>query len=606
MTQNVVTSDQPDHTANSGPSDTISGPTPLNWQFAYTESATQLDVNKLNWLNPRQIGGELIKENVQRQVWRIRLGEKSFYLKLFLRAGRWWRLKRWLRGPACLKEWRVARYACEKGINCVRPVAYALCNGEPSPVDCLLITEGIPKSASLTEYWDRLTDDCQSQPARTIAELEDAVAELLAKAHEGGIAHSDLHPGNLLVEPSDPRVKVHLVDLHSIRTGRAVSHRVALENLAQLNQWFRQHATITQRMRLLKRYMVYRHQLGTWSNGTWAPDTFKHWARLLGHATQTHSRRLWASRDRRVLKTSRYFTCIRLPNYWRGHVFLRSKHRWPCSAASHLSFRADDWKRILECPEALVEHLLAQSRPIKHSRSALVSRGAIDVGDHRVSVVCKRHIRRKPLGAIWDCLRHSRCLRAWKLSYALLHRGIPVAQPLAVLERRIGPYLADSLLITEEVKPSLNLRVFLTTVLPAMPRRQRQTIKPVLMDQLAALLRRMYRSGFVHRDMKATNILVQGAGLEHRNRIDPDKLRLVLVDLHGLRLKRRPTAKDELRPLVRLSLSADLSPLITMTDRVRFLKAYLTHYGSGLPDWRTLWRQIENEREGRQPDHVPQ
>ena len=74
--------------------------------------------------------------------------------------------------------------------------------------------------------------------------------------------------------------------------------------------------------------------------------------------------------------------------------------------------------------------------------------------------------------------------------------------------------------------------------------------------------------------------------------------------MDGVRLKRTLTEKDQLRPLARLSLSADLSPHVTLADRARFLKSYLTRYGSGVPDWKLLWQQIVTERESRFQDHI--
>lgn len=576
----------------------------VQWEFASPDGKDQLQVDRLDWTDPASLNdATLIKENVQRQVWRIMLGGTAYYVKLYLRYGRWWFLKRFFRGPACLKEWRVAHYAFNKGVNCVRPVAYAISTDPGSFLDCLLVTRGLPQTSSLTEYWQRISENGASKNSPDIRRLEDALAKVLAKAHHAGITHCDLHPGNLLVETSNGQTNVYLVDLHSVKTGRPVCDRIATQNLAQLNQWFRQNATLTQRMSLLKRYLVYHATLRS-SDGTVTPQTFRRWVQMLNQTVRHHAHQLLASRDRRVMRTSKYFAKLKLDDHWRGHVFLQSKRSYPSSQASNLEFTPEDWRQALAQPEAMIESLLSQSRPIKHSRSTLVCKGTIHLGPHEVAVVCKRQIRRKRLAAIWDCLRYSRCVRAWKVSFAMLHRSLPVAQPLAVLERRIGPYLADSLLITEEVKPSVNLRVFLTTILPVLEAPRRRQVTRVLMEQLQHLLRQMYRYGFVHRDLKATNILIHGMTVEDCRSVDPATLKLVLVDLDGLRLKRRSSHQDLTRAMARLSISADLSPHITQTDRARFLQDYLTRFGSGDPDWKTLWQQIQTERENRFQDHL--
>ena len=561
----------------------------------------------LDWANPASIRqANLIKENDQRQVWRVILNGSAYYAKLYLNNGILSRLKRYFRGPVCLKEWTVARYALRHGINCVHPLAYAVSSGTGTSVDCLLITAGIPQTVPLTDYWMSITQNDAPDRAGRITNLEDALAELLARAHQAGLSHSDLHPGNLLVEPRESgRPVVCLVDLHSVRVGHPVSDREAIHNLAQLNQWFRQNATLTQRMRLLKRYMACRKNLAEARQGQrWSDRNFKHWAVALDRAARRHAEKLNASRDRRIMRDGKYFGKINLPDHWRAHVFLQTKHPTGYSQATHLEFTAEEWKNTLTSPEKLLDEFSRYTRPIKHSRSTLVCRGNLQIGRHNLPVVTKRHISRKPFAALWDCLRKSRALKAWKLSFAMRHRQLPVAQPLAVLERRIGPYLTNSILITEEVKPCVNLRTFITSVLPTIPQDRRYAIKTHLTDQLAALLRKMHQNGFAHRDMKATNILIQNLPSELTEAVDPKSLQVVLVDLDGLRIK-DPSQRDQIRALVRLSLSADLSTHVTQTDRARFLKSYLTCYGSGVPDWKSLWRTIQLEREKSFQDHIP-
>jgi len=582
-------------------------PSQWTWEFAQPALAKILKPETLNWANPASIpGAQLVKENDQRQVWRVTLAGESYYAKVYFKCGKYWQIKRWLRGPACLKEWKVARYAIEHQINCVSPVAYAVSTESSCPVEGLIITAGRPMVLPLADYWQFLRSQTdEARRAAQIALLEDSLAELLARAHQAGLSHSDLHPGNLLVE-SQPNIKpmVCLVDLHSVRVGRSVSNQEAIKNLAQLNQWFRQNATLTQRMRLLKRYMAYRQDLAGRKGSQWSKSMFKHWAKALDRAAYRHACKLLASRDRRIMRHCKYFAKIRLPNHWQANIFLQTKHPVSYSVVTSLEFTPDQWKNAFQEPEKMLDEFARAIRPIKNSRSTLVCRGTLQVGPYSIPVVAKRHVSRKRFAAIWDCLRNSRSLRAWKMSFALLHRGLPVAQPLAVLERRFGPYLTNSIFLTEEVKPSINLRFFITSLLPVMSAEKRRAVKFVLIEQLAELVRKMHKSGFAHRDMKATKVLIYNMSADPFQPVDPRTLKVVLVDLDGLRIK-TPSERDQLRAIIRLSLSADLSPHITATDRARFLRSYLTCYGSGVPDWKSLWRQIQLEREKNYQDHIP-
>ncbi len=578
----------------------------LLWRLDNPADIETLAIKKFDWLNPAQIpDAKLIKKNAQREVWFININGCSCYAKYYLRNGTFWQIKKLYRGPACIKEWSVARYAITENVNCVRPLAYALSTNPNSKIDCLLITAGETQTLPLAEYWEQTSKQTSYQRFKQQNILIDAIAELLARAHHSGLAHSDLHPGNLLVEYSNAnKPKVYLVDLHSIQIAQPVSDRDAIYNLAQLNQWFRQHASVTQRLKLLKRYMYYRFQLSNKQNKNFEQQTFRYWAKALDRAAEIHTKRIWASRDRRVNRTSKYFAKLRLPNNWRANVFLKTKHPLEYSPSSNLEFTPEDWRKALQNPEQMLENFVKQARPFKNSRSALVCKGKLKVGQHELNVVAKRNIRKKIFATLWDCLRNSRALKAWKMSFAMIHRGIPVAQPLAVLERRIGPVLVNSIFITETVEPAVNLRIFLTSILPVLTAKEKRNAKIVLIEKLATIIKKMHINGFSHRDMKASNILIRNISIENPNNIIPENMQIILVDLDGLKLKRRTSEKDQLRALARLSISADLSPYITLADRVRFLKQYMQRIGSGKPNWKKLWYDIQIEREKRFHDHL--
>jgi len=567
----------------------------LTWRGRDGFDLSRLTDHPLQWTNLSQYPfARLIKENAKRQVWRIQLGNRFYYAKLYYVKSRGSWLKRRLRGPACVKEWQVARFALQHDIACIKPVAYAVCNDRRCPLDCILITEAVGDAMPLADYWLYLHTD-GSRPRRCLlTDLQDNLARLLAAAHHAGMAHADLHPGNLLVQAGRQgrSLRVVFVDLQNVRIRRTVSDKQAMASLAQLNQWFRKHATLTERMRLLKSYVRWRRELNGPGDAGGRFD-LKRWAGELDKAAARHASRLWASRDRRVMRHGKYFARLKLPDRWRAHVFLKTKHPMAFSPASYRQFDARQWRRILEDVPAFLDRLYHHGSVIKDSRSTRVYSGRINLHGRDVPVVCKHAIRRKKLAVLWDCWRDSRSLRAWKCSFAMLHRGLAVALPLAALERRIGPYLADSILITEQIQPAINLKTFWINHLGRISPRRRRTAKLVLIRQLADLLRKMHQLNFVHRDLKASNIMIKNPPMELEDRRQLKDVTIVLVDLDGLSLKRRVGTADRLRSLVRLNASAQECPYITRTDRLRFLKSYLTYYGSGKPQWKQLWKGIE-------------
>jgi tRNA A-37 threonylcarbamoyl transferase component Bud32 len=570
-------------------------PINLKWQYAQPDDTGALRLDTFDWRFPEKIDhARLIKENPQRQVWCLNLNGTEYYVKIFFRNGDWWRIKRRVRGPVCLKEWRVARYAAEHNINCVHAVAYAINQCSEGSLDSILVTAGIPQAIPLNDQWNALSSLDRLTRLERVDVLEDALADLLARAHHAGLSHTDLHPGNLLVQSTpDGRCTVYFVDLHGIRIGTNVSQSEAIDNLAQLNQWFRKNATLTQRMRLLKRYMSYRKELSPLASAPWSQQTFKSWAKELDLAVIKHAEKLLNSRDRRIMRRSNYFEKCTLPNQWQAHFYLKTKHPLDYAQASHLAFAGKDWKHAFRNPTRVLKEWSNLSLPIKRSRSSCVCRGTLSLGENTLPVVAKYRERKKYFDILLDCFRPSRALRAWKISYAMIHRGIPTAFPLAVMERRIGPFLSASIFITEDLAPAIHLMACLTNSLNDLPEKKQIAVKRTLCDQLASILKKMHRAGFVHRDLKATNILVRNMPFSPAPDIDTETLQVVLVDTDSVVWKRKFTEANEIRVIRRLARSIDLTTTITRTDRARFLRSYLTRFGSGRPDWKSLWRKIE-------------
>ena len=73
---------------------------------------------------------------------------------------------------------------------------------------------------------------------------------------------------------------------------------------------------------------------------------------------------------------------------------------------------------------------------------------------------------------------------------------------------------------------------------------------------------------------------------------------MALIDLDGLRLRRRVRHRDQLRPLDRLHASLDLCTTVTATDRLRFLRTYLGTSGRAAGGWKPLWRRLAQMSDG--------
>ncbi len=535
------------------------------------------------WDDPAAAGWTPVKNNPVRSVWRKRLGDRPYYLKVYHEhtlPARW--KARW-QGTAGEVEWNAGVYALRQGIPAVRPAGYAIVRGTRGRRCSLLVTEGVEPVYLLSEFWRMLEDD--DDPPRRRRDkryLIDLLAEMIALAHQTGFEHRDMHAANILVHPIAPgQYRTMFCDLQSARLGHPLDDQAVVRNLTQLHQWFRRHSAITDRLRFLRRYLRWRLEYECLSPcGRALGLDFDQLVAALADRSDRHARRLWARRDRRTLRNSRYFGRISLPRGWRGCVFLSAKRTSPASPASRLVLARPWWRTQLADPTRWTREIAQNA--CKRSHSALVARDTLDADGQRIDVIVKRPLARNFRRKLRQIFPPSRSMRGWRIGNALLNRDIPAARPLAVLEKRLGPFVLDSLLLTEAVPGARDLEAFLRAgprdVTPARWWRQKTTLGRLV----ARRLRELHERGFVHRDCKAQNLLV----------VTEPELEVIWIDMDGLRAVRHPRPKDELRMLARLHVSLIDVPAVTRADRGRVLKAYLTRFGRDPDTWRTVWRRI--------------
>ncbi len=542
-----------------------------------------------DWLNLADCPHALrVKENDGREVWRYQSGSRLIFVKIGRPARRWARVRRLIFRSEAAREFRAAVYAAEHRIPTVAPIAFAdapLSGRRPSSI---LITAGIPDAEPLNEFW--ASRAAAGQLTRLLRnQVIDLVARLLARAHHEGFEHFDLHSGNVLLEPQPGGgYRAVFVDLNNVRLNRSICESVIARNLAQFNQWFRQNAPVSDRVRFLDRYLFWRDTLeAREGHGHAARCDRLRLIRSLERAVIDHANALYAKRDRRAMRSGRYFARLRLPGGWRANVFLGSKHAVPGSPVSTLKLDARDWEEWLSDP---LRWLKPQDRRdlLKDSASATVCRGRLPRDAGAIDVVCKRSCARNVFKRLQNLVRPSRPMMTWRRAHALLHRQIATARPLAVVERRRGPLLVDSILITEYIPHANDLDTLLTVAMRELPAAEAIRLKSQVSYALAAVVRRLLERGFVHRDFKAPNIIVQW------DRQSPP--RILLIDLDGLRRSRR-RAHGEIRMLMRLNVSLDHCRRVTRTDRLRFLLRYLQRIGPSAGDWKTIWRQVERVSE---------
>lgn len=542
------------------------------------------------WANPEQQGWTRVKRNSRREVWRAEISGETLFLKYYREDGWVSRFKKLFRAAPCESEWNGGMFALKAGIPAARPAGFVsriIRNRHPW---ALLVTEAVLRTAPLNDFWDHLQSDPDIRRRREdSAKLTEQLAEMIARAHQSGFEHLDMHAANILVQTVAPRTyRTIFIDLQSARLGVPVTDQAVVRNLAQLNQWFRRRSSIGTRLRFLRAYLRRRDEFETeFEHARPLGRQFDELVRDLIVAAGRHAERLWSQRDRRADRNGGYFCRLRLSGGWRGMAALRCKHEREESRASQLEFTRDWWCKQLKGPTRWFDD--DKSQAAKNSHSAAVRRADFRCGDGTISVIIKRPLSRNWRRLLASLVTPSRSLRGWRTGNALLHRDLATASPLAVLERRRWGFTVDSMLITEALPDALDLENFIKQSAAQLSAGAWTRIKRDLIPKLATHLRRLHERGFAHRDCKASNILI----------LRSPEMRPLWIDMDGIQHVHNVSQPQVDRALVRLHVSTIGLPGITRGDRVRFLREYLAKFGGRTGEWRSIYMNLGSSVESK-------
>ena len=281
--------------------------------------------------------------------------------------------------------------------------------------------------------------------------------------------------------------------------------------------------------------------------------------------------------------------CLRLGGHWRARVLLRFSDPVGLLGQSWPDVTAADWLEALAEPEELFR-TGGEVELLKDSRSSMVVRRRLPLGNARPEVFCKLSRRRNLLRKLFGLFRRTRPSRNWQIGWDLLAGGISTALPLAVLEKRIFGLRLVAIIITQSLLPGKTLERFVREDAPALACGQQRR----LTAELAELIRRLHDHDFFHRDLKGVNIFVHSGNASN--------LRFYVLDLDGCGPHGQAHHKKA-KSLGRLARASLGWPVIHRTDRLRFLRAYLAGpsgdarngQAHSWADWKNWWCHIDDQ-----------
>jgi len=291
---------------------------------------------------------QCVKIGDGRSTWKVRIGDDlHVYVKLFGRSESFFDILKILLGrSAPQRERRSADSAFERAVPAAKCLAYGKEQGTNGRE--ILILEAIPDSRTLTEKWadEDTPGGANLSTKRTRNRLLQCVAESFATAHEGGFAHDDAHPDNILIRPgANGFPEATFIDLPCAGlTWGPLSVARGARDIAQLNQWGRRHASATERMRFLRYYLRRRGHLSPEFVGREGEQLL---ARIVNREGILNASRLARIRDRRLRRNGKYFVCLQFPGRWTARVVPQLERRDVFPEIGVPDRTIDDWRSLL-------------------------------------------------------------------------------------------------------------------------------------------------------------------------------------------------------------------------------------------------------------------
>ncbi len=480
----------------------------------------------------------LVKENRVRSVISMTgsdINEKGIYIKYFKRDGYRDCIKHLFVPTKARTEWVVGNALLGKDINTALPLALS-----ERKTSLLLITETVTNSEDLLGF-------CQANYEGTLPVEEESKKRILLEKlalfirdiHDKGFCHYDLHAGNILIqfkkEQNVSDYVLYLMDLHRVKIFKSISIRKRIFNLAQIFNSLSLIMTKADKLDFIRSY-------GSNALGNITDENKLVW-QIDEHSSGIRSIH-YRSRQKRCLKESSVF----------------SKKR---SEGIKIYFRKGyDTENYQELIEKHNNALVNNDRAVimKRDSKTALTRHAFTDNTIR-SVVVKQYKSGCAGCLIKNIFRGSAGRKAWVAGNGLRVYGFNTPLPLALLEQKVSGVTADSYVIMEEAKDSLEMDRY---ILKNFDNRKDLKKKMALINSFAKTLGKMHNHNIFHHDLKTCNIMVK----------ERDKsFEFTFLDFDKVSFNEEITVRKRVKNLTQINLSTPR--MFTIADRFRFLKEYM-------------------------------
>ena len=402
------------------------------------------------------------------------------------------RVRRLLRPSKARVEFDMVNAAAHRGIPTIYPLALAEQETRIGSGESILVTQSledcIPLHYFLAAVLPKLPEPRASRLRQTMA-VE--LGKLVARIHDAGILHHDLHAANLLARVApDDRVQLFVIDLLAVNIGPPLDWKKSRENLVMINCWFSYRVNRADRLRFWKAYFEAR-QLGDWKPGAYGAKRYLHGLVEIEAMSWQRNLRFWLRRDKRCLLNNRYYSRINSDGVV-GHAVTE--------------IAAQDLAELLKDPDAPFRQ--PGVGVLKESPSSTVVEMDFRVNGRMRRVIYKRFRVTSWKDPLASLVRHTPALRSWIHGQGFRERGLPTARPFLVLHRRKFGMAQEGYLLTEKIGHAEDLHDYISSLAPLSKARQLPLLRQ-LIERVAHTIRSLHQRHLSHRDLKAANILVR-------------------------------------------------------------------------------------------------
>lgn len=419
------------------------------------------------------------------------------------------------------REWQMMLEMRERGLPVPLPLALGQ-KKEGREITEYLVTQEIQGGRPLAGAYYGTPSPSDKEA------LLKALALLTVKLHKSSIFLKDFQLGNILVNTQSLRPELYLLDLHSARSVTTPKLRQKIWMLAKLLDSFDPLFDSEDQKRFLE---LYARGMPDFRN-EFHVNTGKVKA-LANRIRRTHLR----SRTRRCMKES---TSFAIENHESWKIYRR---------------RDFTTKEIFKLLKAYDDSLQEGSTGIKST-----SKTRLKILEGETGKVCVKHYWcNDAMDYLKGLVGLSRARRAWVIGNGLVARGVPTAQPYALVE---GP--EEAFLLSRALTDCSRLDYYILENFRGILDPNTAQKKKNLITAFARAVRLLHDKRIYHGDLKACNILVEELlqGTWQFYLIDYDR---VVFDSE-ISLRRRANNFAQLH--------ASIPWCINRSDRMRFYREY--------------------------------